>query len=132
MEPQLELRASDAQILIWNKTKDTKFLDHLWSTVFTTDQRISLWNRLAIPNAYLKVLHQNKESQKDCESQEQQDCESQEQQDCESQEQQDIEFDKKQITKSNEQIINFIDAMSVRALYDLTNFVGFTKNDAKE
>ena len=122
MVPQLELRASDAQVLIWNKTKDTKFFSYLWSKVFTTDQRVSLWNRLEIPNVYLKALHQNQDSQ--------QDYENQNQHDYESQEQQDIEFDKIQITKSNKQIMNFIDVIFVRTLHDLTNFVGFTRNDA--
>ena len=69
-------------------------MHHLWHKVFTTDQRVSLWNRLEIPSTYLQVMVENQES---------------EHQEIESQERLHIQDQMKQITGSKEQIVQFID-----------------------
>ena len=58
---QFELRASDSQALIWKQIKDKQVLDYLWFETFTTEQRISIWNRLEFSHTHYESLIKNRD-----------------------------------------------------------------------
>ena len=53
---RFELKASDSQALIWKHIKDKQVLDYLWFETFTTEQRISIWNRLEFSHTHYEAL----------------------------------------------------------------------------
>ena len=123
MEPHYDLRASDSQILLWNSTENIEFLNYLWYKVFTTDQRVSIWNCLEIPYTYLDSIKRLDDQNSD------QDFENQ---NIENEDRQYSQTDIRRITESNEHFMLFVCQVFVCVDAKHSLVIGFSEINFEE